>query len=468
METNELTKVAPPDVYGQRRAKLAARLTRPMLIAGGRGRPRQIPTLGYPFRAGSHYLYFGGPPVEGAAILIQPGSDGDEGCFLLRPESSYEDAVWVGQTPSDAALAAASGISVARLVAPDGLKSLPRGGEAGYVCPPCIPTLSWIEDNGLTPINEDERLAIIDLRLYKDEHELAAMRRAAEAAQAAHLAAMRATRPGASEAQIAAAFMGSLQARQCDVSFTPIITVRGEVLHLEGYPNVLEAGRLLLVDGGAQEPGGYTSDVTRTIPVSGVFSSIQRGLYETVLQAERAAIDACVVGKRYRDVHDLAAKVVCEGLVDAGLLKGDPEALLGRRAHTLFFPHGVGHLMGLDVHDLEDFGDLAGYAPGRSRRPAFGDKFLRLDRDLVPGMVVTIEPGIYLIPAVWGNPELVGPFEDVVNRPAIDALLRDSFGGIRIEDDVHVRDADAGGPEVLTQGLPTDPADLEALIGVDD
>ena len=227
-------------------------------------------------------------------------------------------------------------------------------------------------------------------------------------------------------------------AHQCRPSFTPIVTVRGEVLHGQGYPNKLRSGALLLADGGAEEPGGYACDVTRTFPVDGEWSSIQRQLYDTVLRAMQEAIEACVVGKRYRDVHDLTGEVVCEGLVQAGLLKGDPAELSQRRAHTLFFAHGVGHLIGLDVHDMEDFGDLAGYAPGRKRRQHFGDKFLRLDRDLESGMCVTIEPGIYLVPAIWESEELVGPFTDAVNRSAVDALLRDRFGGIRIEETVHV------------------------------
>ena len=216
------------------------------------------------------------------------------------------------------------------------------------------------------------------------------------------------------------------------------------------------------MDGGAEEPGGYACDVTRTFPVGGRWSSIQRQLYDTVLDAMRQAIEACVVGRRYREVHDIAGRVICDGLVQAELLKGDPAELSERRAHTLFFAHGVGHLIGLDVHDMEDFGDLAGYAPGRKRREHFGDKYLRLDRDLEAGMCVTVEPGIYLVPAIWDDEELVGPLKDVVNRPAVDALLKDRFGGIRIEETVHVA---AGGPETLTAALVSDADDVAKCVG---
>jgi Xaa-Pro aminopeptidase len=218
-----------------------------------------------------------------------------------------------------------------------------------------------------------------------------------------------------------------------------------------------------VIDAGAEEPTSYASDITRTLPVNGRWSAAQRELYDIVNWALKTAVDACTPGMRYRDIHDLAAKVVCEGLVQAGIFKGDPAELVERRAHTLFFPHGVGHLIGLDAHDMEDFGDLAGYAPGRTRRTHFGDAYLRMDRDLAAGMCVTIEPGIYLCPAIWENEELVRPFADVVDRGKVDALLRDAFGGIRIEHTVCVRDA--SGPEVLSHDLPTDADEVAALVG---
>ena len=167
---------------------------------------------------------------------------------------------------------------------------------------------------------------------------------------------------------------------------------------------------------------------------------------------------------RYRDVHDLAGRIICEGLVEAELLRGDAAALAARNAHTLFFPHGVGHLIGLDAHDMEDFGDLAGYAPGRTRRPEFGNCYVRLDRDLEPGMTATIEPGIYFVPAIWERDDLVKPLADVVNRSKVDALLRDRTGGIRIEDTVCVRDS--GGPEVLSNASPADADAVAACVGV--
>ncbi len=459
-----LSMTAPPDVYRRRRKDLAASLTRPIVLMAGRAMPRHYLTNTLPFRAGSNYLYFGGPPIEGAALLIEPGSDGDAGCTLFRTPAHFEETVWVGAVPDDDALAQASGVSPAHFATPDELGARFSGRAAGVAAPPCPTTKAWSDSLGLSALTDDEMLAIIDLRLYKDEHELAAMRRAAKAGVAGHLAVMKAIAPGKNEAQIAAAMFEALVAHRCNTSFSPIVTVHGEVLHAGGFVYDLHEGNLLLCDSGAEEPGGYASDITRTSPVSGSFTSIQRALYDTVLRAERECIAACVPGRRYRDVHDLAGSIICEGLVEAGLLKGNPAELSERRAHTLFMTHGVGHLIGLDVHDMEDFGDLAGYERGRERRPAFGDKFLRLDRDLAPGMAVTVEPGIYFVPALWGESSITDPFADCVSRDMVDQLLGAEFGGIRIEDTIVVREADAGGPENLTAELPTDADEIAQIV----
>ncbi|MFH0983503.1 MAG: aminopeptidase P N-terminal domain-containing protein [Planctomycetota bacterium] len=458
-----LRMTAPPEVYRSRRARLAATLRRPILIPGGYAPARNYPANTHPFRAGSTYLYLGGPPLEGAAWAIEAGSDGDAGCTLLRPAPGPDDALWLGETPADAGLAAAAGVSAMHVMDVDGFGSRPSDRVPCWVGPPCVRSREWVNKLKLEPADQEELLAVIDLRLTKDEHELAAMRRAAQVNIAAHRAALAATAPGRREADVAGAFVAVLVAQECRPSFTPIITVHGEVLHSDSYANPLRNGALLLVDAGAEEPGGYACDITRTVPVSGAWTAVQRHLYETVLRAQREAVAACVPGRRFRDIHDEAARTLCAGLVQADLLRGDPAELAERRAHTLFFPHGLGHLIGLDVHDMEDFGDLAGYGPGRTRRSTFGDNFLRLDRDLSPGMAVTIEPGIYLVPAIWRRDDLVSPFTDAVNRRAIDALLKAEFGGIRIEDTVCVRTS--GGPENLTEALPTDADGVAGLVG---
>ncbi len=461
MSSSSLPTTAPPTVFRRRRADLASSLSRPLVILAGQPRARKYATNTHPFRAASSYLYFGGPRIEGGAIVIEPGSDGNNGCALVRSVMGFDDIVWIGCAPSDEQLSSASGLD--QLISPDEVDVRLRGREAAYVGPPCPPTLSWAHGLGLQPANQDEILAIINLRLIQDEHEMVAMRRAAKIGMDAQLSAVASIRAGRTEADVAGAYLSVLTAHQCDVSFNPIITVHGEVLHCDGYPGTLGADNLVVFDAGVEEPGGYASDMTRTYPVAGSFTTIQRQLYDTVLRSQCAAVDACVPGKRFRDIHDLSARVICEGLVEAELLRGDPAELAGRGAHTLFYPHGLGHLIGLDVHDMEDFGDLAGYAPGRTRRTEFGSKFLRLDRDLEPGMTVTIEPGVYIAPAIWRNEDLLAPFADSINRGAIDALVRGEFGGIRIEDSVHIRAGDAG-PENLTAELPKEADAVADLI----
>jgi Xaa-Pro aminopeptidase len=454
---------APPEVYRARRARLAATLRRPLVILAGYAPARNYPANTYPFRAGSTYLYYGGPPLEGAAWVIDPGSDGDVGCTLLRPATDPDDPVWMGDAPADALLAAAAGLNPSHVIDVSRFGARRTDRVACWISPPCWRTREWVSKLGLKPAEHDELVAVIEQRLIKDEHELTAMRRAAAVTAEAIRAALAEARPGRREADVAAAFEAVLCAHECRPAFTSAFTVRGEVLHSTGYSNVLTAGDLLLADVGAEEPGGYACDVTRTVPANGTWTPIQRQLYDTVLRAQQTAIAACRPGRRFRDIHDEAARQLCAGLVQADLLRGDPAELVRRRAHTLFFTHGLGHLIGLDVHDMEDFGDLTGYPAGRTRRPEFGNKFLRLDRDLAPGMAVTIEPGLYLVPAVWRRDDLVAPLADVVNRPAVDALLAAHFGGIRIEDTVCVRAS--GDAEVLSAAIPKDAEAVARWVG---
>lgn len=463
MNTPTFHMADPPDRYRARRAKLAATLHRPLVIPAGHARARNYPGNDFPFRPASTYRYLGGPPIEGAIWLIEPDADGDQGCYLARPDPDPDDAVWLGDAPDNDTVAAAAGIDESRLIAPKQVATRLGVRIAEVIRTPCPQTIEWVASLNLEPASPEVLLNIIEMRLIKDEHELDAMRRAARVAVDAHREAWRRIRPDQRESHVAAAFNAVLQANDCTPSFNPIITVRGEVLHTLGYRNTLKPGDLLLADGGAEGPDGYASDITRVAPVTGEFTPIQRQIYDTVLRAQRAAIEQCLPGRRFRDIHDLAARVICEGLVQADLLRGDPDALAERRAHTLFFTHGLGHLIGMDVHDMEDYGDLAGYAAGRERRTGFGDKYLRLDRDLAPGMTVTIEPGVYFVPAIWRRDDRVGPFADCVNRSAVDALLASGFGGIRLEDDIHVRAT--GGPENLTAALPIDPNAVAACVG---
>jgi len=276
---------------------------------------------------------------------------------------------------------------------------------------------------------------------------------------AAHLAGLRATRPGVAESVVRAALEAELVGRNMRTSYSSIVSVHGEVLHNEDHHHMLADGDLLLVDAGGETAGGWACDITRTWPVGGRYSPTQRDLYDVVLLGQSAAIAAIRPGLRYLDLQGIAAHAIAKGLIGLGILAGDPAELVADGVVALFFPHGVGHLIGLDVHDLDDLGDRATYAPGRTRSTDPGLKALRLDRDLVPGMGVTIEPGFYQVPAILGDAERTRCVGDRLRRDRL-ADFRDTRG-IRIEDTILVTD---DGHENLTATLPKSAPAIESAM----
>ena len=457
----------PTASYVKRRRELGARVDGPALLMSGIARPMNYPANIYPFRPGSHFLYLTGCWIENAAILVEGERD-----VLFMPPEDPDDVVWHGPSPGWADIQRATGVSEIRDIAELGAA---LDAEATATLPAVDATTrfrqgqmlgrAWADPGTKTALGErDGSLAdaMIALRAVHDESAIAMMRVAAEATVAAHRAGMAATRPGLRESDIRAAMERSIHARDMVTAYPSIVTVHGEILHSRGYENPIAAGDLLLADVGASNHG-WAGDVTRTWPVSGKFSPTQRTLYDIVLASQIAAVEMVAPGVRYRDIHLAAGRIIAQGLVDEGVLRGDIDGLVERGAHALFFVHGLGHLIGLDVHDMEDLGDRAGYAAGRTRSEQFGLGFLRLDRDLVAGMAVTIEPGFYQIPALLEpGSELTKPFDadGSLNREAL-AKFSD-VRGIRIEDDVLVTDT---GYEVLTAGAPKATTEVEALVG---
>ncbi|MDB4988539.1 MAG: Xaa-Pro aminopeptidase [Myxococcaceae bacterium] len=431
----------------------------PVLLPAGRARPRNYLANPYPFRASSHFLYFVGRAIEGAALWLDRGL-----ARLVLDPADPDDALWHGPVPTREELARVTGLE---LLTWDELESLRQGRAVATV-----PCLDRGEAERLAPRlgREATRLgheeldgplldAIVSLRLQHDAGALRELRRAADVSVRAHQAGMRATRPSLIERDICAAMEHELARAGFSTAYGSIVSVHGEVLHNHRHDNVLRTGDLLLADVGAESDTGYASDITRTWPVSGRFSPTQRVMYELVWAMQRDAIAALRPGARFRDVHLVAARTLLDGLVQLGIFEGQVDALLEDGAHALFFPHGVGHLLGLDVHDMEDLGDRAGYAPGRSRSSQFGLGYLRLDRDLAAGMVVTIEPGFYQVPSLLADPERLGLSSRALHRSRLAAF--EDVRGIRIEDDVLITDA---GSEVLTHALATAPDEVEALV----
>ncbi len=428
-------------VLKQRRDRLAELYPGPVVLGSGRAVSRNFPANVYPFRANSHFLYFAGLPLSNAALHLEAGR-----LTLFIDDTSPEAALWHGPTPSRAAIAAAI------------------GADAAY---PYQQVEQYLGDSATLPAQFESgphpsqalAEALVALRLYHDDHAIEQIKTAAAVSVTAHRAGMAATPGATTEAQVRAAMEQVIMAAGMTCAYNSSVTVHGEVLHNEQYHHPLAPGDLLLADVGAEAPSGWASDITRTWPVAGRFTPAQRDIYSAVLAAHDACIAAAQPGVEYRHLHLLACRTLAEGLVDLGLLKGDPDDLVERDVHALFFPHGVGHLLGLDVHDMEDLGDGAGYAPGRVRSDRFGLKFLRLDRPLAANMVVTIEPGFYQVPAILAPARQSGQYDDAVNWERLDDFRQ--VRGIRIENDVQITPT---GCAVLTADLPTHPEALEALV----
>jgi Xaa-Pro aminopeptidase len=401
------------------------------VVVIGAGDPIPIPGRAdrvYPYLAHSEYFYLTDHQRPGAVLAYDP----QEGWSEFVPAISADERLWSGAL-SDAAGTPASelgpwlerrrGRRVAQLGAP-----IPNAPSDAAVA-------------------AELRTRMDRVRRRKDEIELARMRLAADATSAGFAAAAPFIAPGISERALQIEIEAAFFRHGADtVAYDSIIASgpNAAVLHHLPTPRLLGAGELVLIDAGA-EYRGYDCDVTRTYPVSGTFSAEQADVYGLVLRVQRAAIERCRAGVEYRDIHLAAALDVAQGLVDLGFLRGNAADLVEQGASALFFPHGIGHMVGLGVRDA------GGYLPGRSRSETPALRFLRIDLPLEPGHVVTIEPGIYFPPHVLEEPEIRRQHRDTVIWNHVDTLR--GFGGIRIEDNVLIRD---GGNEVLTRAIPTE------------
>jgi Xaa-Pro aminopeptidase len=437
-------------VLQQRRQKFSALFKGQALLWSGFAPSRNFSANRYPFRSSSHFLYFAGLPLPGAVLGLSGGQ-----LTLFMDDATAEDSLWHGDSPTVQQIAAQIGA-----ITHYPLSHLVAFAEAAATIPLTDPLVrqqqanllgrTWDSTHTLQTLDRSLAEAIIQLRLIQDAGAITAIQAAADVTVQAHLAGMACTRKGQTEAQVRAAMEAVITGENMTTAYTSIVTVQGEVLHNLHSPHPLSPGDLLLADVGAEHPLGWASDVTRTWPVSGQWSSTQRAIYEVVLNAHDACIAAIQPGVEYAEIHLIAATAIATGLVDLGILKGNPAMLVERAVHALFFPHGVGHLLGLDVHDMEDLGDLAGYEPGRTRSDRFGMQYLRLNRPLQAGMVVTIEPGFYQVPALLQDAQRRALFPDCINWERLAAFS--DVRGIRIEDDVWVTEA---GCQVLTLALPT-------------
>jgi Xaa-Pro aminopeptidase/Xaa-Pro dipeptidase len=451
-ERSSLSQLTLADTLRQRRQKLTVLF--PVILWSGRSSSRNFPANTYSFRANSHFLYFAGLPLYNAAIRLEAGR-----LELFMEDATPADILWHGASPSREQIAAQIGADAAYPL------SQLQAFTAGAATVPVMDGATRLQQTHLlnrpfgSELDQTLAAAIVELRLIHDELAIAEMQAAAAITVEAHQAGMAATPAATSEAQIRAVMEAVVMAHNTTCAYSSIVTVQGEVLHNNHYHHPVQIGDLLLADMAAESAAGWASDVTRTWPISGRFSPTQRDIYQLVLATHDRCIEQARPGVEYRDLHLLAATVLAEGLVDLGILRGKAEDLVDMDAHALFFPHGIGHLLGLDVHDMEDLGDLAGYAPGRSRSSRFGLGYLRLDRPLQAGMAVTIEPGFYQVPALLNDPERREKYADVVNWDHLEKFS--DVRGIRIEDDVLITN---NGNQVLTAALPNQIEAVEQLV----
>ena len=431
----------------------------PVLITAGLPIPIDGTDQFHDFHAHPEFQYLTGVAEPGATLVWEA----DSGWRLFTPSLSIEDRVWMSEPPSPQEQTERTGVETEDFSALGGWLAARRGRSVALLGNRDIEQRAaeyGVQNWSALEVALDEQAteqvgaALAERRRAKDALELAHLRRAVDAAVAGHFRAWQTARAGLSERDVQIEmeaeffrFGGQRTAYSSIVGSGP----NSAILHGSPGDRALREGDLVLIDAGP-EIRGYASDVTRTFPVSAAFSPLQRELYELVLTAQREAIAAVRPGVEYKQLHLQAGATIAQGLVDAGILRGAPDDLVAQDAHALFFPHGLGHMLGLSTHDC------GGYLEGRVPEDRFGLAWLRADLPLAPGYVVTIEPGIYFIPALLTDAERRERHRGNVVWERVDQLL--DFGGIRIEDDVLVTE---DGCEVLSAALPSDADEIEAL-----
>ena len=456
--------------YSERRTALGTALrkrgeTGLVLFPGHSAAPMNYTDNAYPFRQDSSFLYFFGYNREGLTGIID--LDADESWYFNQGDT-MDDIIWSGATATADELATRCGCEqygdekkLATMLTEAQKQQRPIHILPIYRAETKM-RLVQLLNYGLMDVDalvsEPFIQEVVALRSIKSIEEVMEIELALDISYAMYANALAATRPGVTERQIASTLQSTVALGGSLQSFTPICTGRGQILHNHNYSHTLHAGDLLLIDSGAESPRHYASDITRTFPVSGTFTDRQRDIYSIVLAAQEKAIAQCAPGIPFIDCHLTAARTIASGLRDIGLLRGNLDDIVAAGAHALFFPHGLGHMLGLDVHDMEGLGeDHVGYDETITRSSQFGLRGLRLARTLEAGFVVTIEPGCYFIPALMEKWEAEGTCKEFINFDAAKHFA--DFGGIRIEDDILIT---SSGTKVLGQPIPKTISGLEA------
>ena len=455
------------EVYVRRRATLLRKMQEAgakglILFVGNAEAPAQYKDNCYKWRQDSSWLYFMGldEPLMAVLLDIDAGTE-----TLFADDVDIDDIIWMGPQPSVRSKADAVGVAqtqpygaleqavAAALVAGRTLHFLPPSRyyntlKLQQLVPGGVPSEALIK-------------AVISLRLVKEDIEIEAIDAACALGYEMHSVARDAIVPGIIEQDIVGKMEGVALAKGWGVSFPTILTQHGETLHNHIHDKIIEPGKLMVIDAGVESNEHYASDFTRTYPTSGKFTQKQREVYQIVYDCNELAFRMARPGITYREVHLATARKMLEGLSALGLVKGDLDEMVAKGIAGLFQPHGLGHNMGLDVHDMEDLGEnLVGYDPDQQRAKQLGLGSLRMARRLVPGHVITDEPGIYFIPALIEKFKKEGLGYDFVNYAKLESYY--DFGGIRIEDDVLI--TATGARRLGPKRLPASPEEVEAAM----
>jgi Xaa-Pro aminopeptidase len=455
------------DTYIERRKQLKEQIgSGIILFQGNEESPMNYPDNPYSFRQDSSFLYFFGLDFPGLAAVI----DIDQGTeCIFGDDITVDDIIWMGPEPALKEKCEKVGVSQSQ---PSGklaelLKEAVNKGREIHFQPQyrAENVLKIQKFLGIHPDEIQQHVsvklikAVVAQRSIKSEEEILQIESALDIAFKMQTTAMKMAQPGLYERDVAAEMEKIAVSMGGRLSFPTIFTIHGETLHNHYYGNIMSEGDLVVNDSGAENAMHYASDITRTIPIGGKFSSRQRDIYDLVLTAQAKAIKEIKPGVEFRNIHKLACEIMAAGLKDLGLMKGDCREAVAAGAHGLFFQCGFGHMMGLDVHDMEDLGeDYVGYTERIKRNNQFGLKSLRLARSLEAGFVVTAEPGLYFIPELFDRWKAENLHESFINYEKVESYL--DFGGVRLEDDILVTE---DGYKLLGRPVPKSIEQVEAL-----
>lgn len=431
----------PKSTYIRRREQLKKDVEKGLILLIGNGEsPMNYKDNGFHFRQDSTFLYFTGISHPDVVALIDVES-GEE--IFYGDDYTIDDIVWMGSQPTIRDKAESCGIEksapISRLIVD--LKNAQKSGRSIHFLPlyrseSMVKLFEWLS---VLPsrVREKSSLelvkAVIKQRNYKSEEEIVEIEKAVDVSVDMHHAAMRMAQPGMMEAEIAAAIERIALATDGHISFPVIATINGQTLHNHYHGNIIKEGDLFLVDAGAETPMGYAGDLSSTFPASRVFTTKQKEIYQVSLNAHERAIEMLKPGTPFKEVYYESSRTMMSGMKELGFVKGDIAEAVAVGAHAMFFPCGLGHMMGLDVHDMEDLGEqYVGY-DNEAKSTQFGMKSLRLGRKLEPGFVLTIEPGIYFIPELIDLWQKERKFEQFLNYNKINEYR--NFGGLRNEED---------------------------------